>query len=94
MSDSKPKNILVHSEEWQNVRKSLLGKWKLKPDWCCSQLRKYLGNITAASKDKIKVVQNYLVGSFFRTNKNPVCAVNLRTQLSMEIKKRKAQKKW
>ena len=95
MSDQNPKNVLVQSAEWQKVRKSLLGKWKEQPEWCCSQLRKYLGSITSASKDKIKVVQNYLTGSGFRTGKiKHPCISNLRTQLSMERKKRVAKKEW
>lgn len=95
MSDANPKNKLVTSQEWQNVRKSLLGKWKEKPSWCCSQLRSYLGSVGSASNDKIRVVMNYLVGSGFRTGriKHP-CISALRTQMSSEIKKRKAQKKW
>ena len=45
--------------------------------------------------DQIKVVMNYLVGTGFRTGaiKHP-CITNLRTQLSSEIKKRKAKKQW
>jgi len=43
MSDANPKNKLVRSEQWQAVRKSLLGQWKERPEWCCAQLRRYLG---------------------------------------------------
>ncbi len=95
MSDENPKNILVKDPGWQAVRKSLLGQWKERPEWCCSQLRKYLGSISSASKDKIKVVQNYLTGSGFRTGKiKHPCISNLRTQLSMERKKRQAKGTW
>lgn len=95
MSDANPRNRLVRSEEWQKVRRSLLGNWKEKPDWCCSQLRKYLGSISSTSNDKIRVVMNYLTGTGFRTGRiKPPCAVKLRQQLSMEIKKRKAKKVW
>jgi hypothetical protein len=95
MSDKNPKNKLVNDPGWQRVRKSLLGKWKENPTWCCSQLRKYLGSISGASKDKIKVVMNYLVGSGFRMGKiKHPCITKLRTQLSMERKKRKANKSW
>ncbi|MFW9871635.1 MAG: hypothetical protein ACFFG0_00945 [Candidatus Thorarchaeota archaeon] len=95
MSDQKPKNVLVSSPEWQRVRKSLLGQWKERPEWCCSQLRKYLGNLSTTSKDKIKVVQNYLTGSGFRSGKikNP-CISKLRLLLSMERKKRISKKEW
>ena len=88
MSDKNPKNILVKSSQWQAVRKSLLGQWKDRPEWCCSQLRKYLGSITGTSNDKIKVVQNYLVGSGFRMGKiTHPCITRLRVQLSMELVK-------
>jgi len=95
MSDKNPKNLLVNSSEWQTVRKSLLGQLKGRSSWCCSQLKKYLGSVSSASNDEIKVVQNYLTGTGFRTGRiKHSCIVKLRTQLSSEIKKRKAQKKW
>jgi len=95
MSDENPRNVLVRSEEWQAVRKSLLGQWKERPEWCCAQLRKYLGPISKTSNDKIKVVMNYLTGTGFRTGKiKHPCITNLRTQLSSEIKKRKAKGEW
>jgi len=93
MSDENPKNKLVRSPEWQAVRKSLLGQWKDRPQWCCAQLRKYLGSISSTSTDKLKVVMNYLTGTGFRTGaiKHP-CIQSLRTQISKEMKKRKAKK--
>ena len=95
MSDENPKNKLVKDPAWQAVRKSLLGKWMKEPEWCCSQLRKYLGNISTTSNDKIRVVQNYLTGTGFRTGKiKHPCISNLRAQLSMERKKRKAKGDW
>ena len=95
MSDANPKNKLVNDPKWQSVRKSLLGKWKETPTWCCSQLKRYLGSVSSANNDKIKIVMNYLTGSGFRTGKiKHTCISALRTQMSSEIKKRKAQKKW
>ena len=95
MSDEKPKNILVKDPGWQRLRQSLLGKWSSNPEWCCAQLRRYLGNISTTSKDKIKVVSNYIQGSGFRSGriKHP-CISKLRTQLSMERQKRIAKKEW
>jgi len=95
MSDENPKNKLVRDDAWQTVRKSLLGQWKEHPEQCCSKLRTYLGSIATTDNDKIRVVMNYLVGSGFRTGriKHP-CISALRTQMSSEIKKRKAQSKW
>ena len=95
MSDENPKNKLVKSAQWQAVRKSLLGQWAKRPDWCCAQLRKYLGPLNKTHSDKIRVVMNYLTGTGFRTGriKHP-CISNLRTQMSSEIKKRKAKREW
>ena len=95
MSDENPKNKLVNSGAWQAVRKTLLGQWKDRPTWCCSQLRKYLGNVSSTSNDKIKVVMNYLTGTGFRTGRiKHSCITKLRSQMSSEILKRKAQKQW
>jgi len=86
---------LVKDPEWQKVRKSLLGKWKEKPEWCCSQLKKYLGSLSKTTNNKIKIVMNYLTGTAFRIGKiKPPCVISMRTQLSLEIKKRKAKKLW
>lgn len=95
MSDANPKNKLVRDDAWQTVRKSLLGQWKEHPEQCCSKLRAYLGAIATTDNDKIRVVMNYLVGSGFRTGRiKHSCISTLRTQMSSEIKKRKAQSKW
>lgn len=92
MSDENPKNVLVRSSSWQAVRKSLLGQWSTRPQWCCAKLRKYLGPINRTSTDKLNVVMNYLTGSGFRTGriKHP-CISSLRAQISMERKSRKAR---
>jgi hypothetical protein len=94
MSDENPKNVLVRNPQWQALRKSLLGQWSSRPEWCCAQLRKYLGSISSTSTDKLNVVMNYLTGTGFRTGriKHP-CISKLRMQISMERKKRIAQKK-
>jgi hypothetical protein len=95
MSDENPKNKLVRSPEWQAVRKSLLGTWAKEPQKSCAKLKSYLGSVSSASNDKIRVVMNYLTGTGFRTGriKHP-CISALRAQMSSEIKKRKAQKRW
>ena len=93
MSDENPRNGLVRSSQWQVVRKSLLGQWMKRPQWCCAQLRKYLGPIGTTSTDKLNVVMNYLTGTGFRTGriKHP-CIQNLRNQISAERKRRKGAK--
>jgi len=86
---------IVKDEHWQRVRKTLLGQWKNRPEWCCMQLYKYLGSISTAQDSQIVIVMNYLVGSGFRTGriKHP-CISYIRGLLSKERKKRKASGKW
>lgn len=86
---------IVKDQSWQAVRKSLLGNWSKRPEWCCAQLRKYLGSITSTRDEKIIRVMNYLTGTAFRMGKiKHACITKLRTQLSMERKKRKAKGTW
>ena len=86
---------LVKNEEWQNVRKSLLGQWNIRPEWCCQQLSTYLGPINKTSNDKIRIAMNYLTGTAFRMGKiKHNCINTLRTKLSSEIAKRKAKGNW
>ena len=85
---------LVNNPEWQNVRQELVGNWNLKPEWCCSQLVKYLGPIEKTTEEKLRIVMNYLVGSGFRSGKiNHACVSGLRGQISAELKKRKFSQK-
>ena len=90
MSDAKPKNVLVQSKEWQKLREKLLNHWMQRPEWCCRQLRNYLGNVGTAPIEKLNVVMNYLTGTGFRTGriKHP-CIQSIRNQISLERKKRK-----
>jgi hypothetical protein len=86
---------LVKDPEWQKVRQSLVGQWNMRPEWCCKQLRDYLGPISKTSNDKIRIVMNYLTGTGFRIGKiKHPCITKLRAELSAEIKKRKAKKEW
>lgn len=86
----KPIKELVQDPEWQKVRESLLGQWNLKPEWCCKQLRNYLGDITKTSIDKLRIVRNYLVGTGFRSGRiRHQCIQKLRSNISAEMKKRK-----
>jgi len=86
----KPVRELVKDPEWQKVRKSLLGQWKEKPEWCCAQLKRYLGS--NPPNEKLKIVMNYLTGTGFRTGRiSHPCITKIRSQISMEIKKRKAK---
>ena len=93
MSDENPRNVLVRSSEWQAVRRSLLGQWAKRPQWCCAQLRRYLGPINKTSTDKLNVVMNYLTGTGFRTGRiKHTCIQTLRNQISKERLRRKLKK--
>lgn len=84
---------LVKNAEWQRVRESLLGKWKENPTWCCNKLKNFLGPLTKASDEKLKIMMNYLTGSGFRSgNIKANCVSNLRLQVSLEMKRRKKNK--
>ncbi len=90
-----PIKVIVKDPKWQKVRKSLLGKWKTRPDWCCMQLRKYLGPINKTTNDKLRIVQNYLSGSGFRMGKiKHDCILTLRMEVKMEIHKRRSKNLW
>jgi len=89
-SNKKPMMELVKNEEWQKVRKSLLGQWKIRPEWCCNQLRKYMGSASSTSDNKLRILMNYLTGTGFRSGLiKPPCVIKLRGEISAEMKKRK-----
>jgi hypothetical protein len=93
--DKKPIRDIVKDNQWQKVRESLLGKWKHEPEWCCKQLRDYLGKLTGATNNELRIVMNYLTGTGFRIGViNHTCISKLRNEISQEIKERKGQARW
>jgi len=81
---------ITKDPNWQKVRKSLLGKWKENPTWCCNQLKQYLGNIRTTDEKKLRIVMNYLTGFGFRMGKiKNQCIQNIRDSISNEKKRRK-----
>lgn len=97
MENKKPISEIVKDPEWQKLRESLIGKWKENPKWCIKQLRNFLGDVKKADKDKLRIVLNYTISSAFRTGKissreNPEIQ-KLRTEISVELKKRKFKTK-
>jgi len=92
LAEQKVMRQLVQNPKWQAVRRSLVGTWKEKPEWACNQLKQFLGQISKTSDDKLRIVMNYLTGSGFRMGKiSHPCIASLRTQISMEMRKRKAK---
>lgn len=92
MREAKAMKQLVQRNDWQSVRKRLIGTWAKKPEWACNQLRRFLGQISTTEDAKLRIVMNYLTGTGFRTGRiSHPCVSGLRTQISMEMKKRKAK---
>jgi len=86
----KPIRDIVRDPKWQKVRKSLLGQWKKRPEWCVKQLRLYLGPIPKASDDKLRIVGNYTTGTGFRIGRIKHPSIQqLRDDISKERKRRK-----
>lgn len=84
---------LVQDKEWQQVRQSLLEKWKNDPAGNCKILRNYLGNVSECDEKKLRIVMNYLTGSGFRMGKiKHSCIQSLRDIISKELKRRKLGK--
>jgi len=84
---------LVKDPEWQKVRKSLLNKWNSDAENNCKILRHYLGAMNSTTDDKLRIVMNYLVGTGFRTGRNKNdCISDLRSEISIELRKRKFKK--
>lgn len=90
-----PINVIVKDTKWQKVREQLLGKWKTEPASNCTLLRSYLGPVSSASNDQLRIIMNYLTGSGFRTGRiKAPCVTLLRVRISGEIAKRKKEGKW
>jgi hypothetical protein len=58
---------IVNRDDWQKLRRSLLGTWLKTPKENVIKLRNFLGDIENAEMDKLIIVYNYLTGSVFRT---------------------------
>ncbi len=90
-----PMREIVKDPSWQKVRESLLGQWKGRPEWCCQQLRKWLGPTSKATNTQLRIMMNYLTITPIRMGKiKHPCINKLRLEVSMEWKKRKAKGEW
>lgn len=81
---------LVNRDDWQKIRKSLLGKWKVDPNSCLRIIKQWVGSLSNAENDKLYIVLNYLTGTGFRSrtiNFRPADAY--REEVKEEIKRRK-----
>jgi hypothetical protein len=58
---------IVNDPEWQSLRQSFVGTWKIFPERNCKYLKRYLGDFSDPLK--LRRVLNYLTGSGFRSGK-------------------------
>lgn len=96
MSEKRRKiSEIVQRDDWQRVRKNLLGRWKTEPLDCCRELKLWLGPVSKASNDELRIMMNYLTGSAFRMGKiKHPCIQNIRNIVSQEINHRKTKNVW
>ena len=81
---------LVNRADWQMVRNDLKGTWKKHPAKNVQTLRSWLGGVSNASDDQLRIAMNYLTGSGFRMGKITHPSIQkLRTEISVEMRKRK-----
>lgn len=89
-SDGRTIQELVKRDDWQKIRKSLIGQWNKEPEECLKKIKQWMGNVRMTNMDKLYIVLNYLTGTGFRTkaiNYEPVTA--LKEEIKEEIKRRK-----
>jgi len=90
LSENKPISEIVKDPRWQKCRESLVGKWNKEPEWCCAQLRNYLGPVSSATDVQLRIMWNYLSSSGFRIGRiKHQCATNLKQSVRQEIIRRK-----
>ena len=89
------KALYDKDKDWPFLRKKIMNKWICKPDWCCLQLRRFLGRLLYSDLTKLKIVSTYLSSSGFRPGAiNYQCVVNLKQDVFNEVKNRKNKGKW
>lgn len=86
---------VVDLPEWQEIRVSLLGKWKLDPIGNLNKLKKFLGPITTTTNRKIRIIHNYITGSGFRLGiiKFPELE-KFQNDVRNEVARRRENKTW
>ena len=87
----KVRALLSKSTDWESMRRKLVGTWLKQPEWACEQLKIYLERFSTPDSSKLKIVQNYLNSGGFKSGKiQHSCIQRLKSQISMELKKREA----
>jgi len=81
---------VVKLEEWQKLRESLVGTWKNSPKENVDKLKKFLGDLSKTSDQKLRIVHNYLTGSGFRSQ---IISHTSITQLLKEVREEVERRK-
>jgi hypothetical protein len=86
---------LSKETDWTVIRKKIMNKWICRPDWCCLQIRKFLGPINDVNNTKLKLINGYFSLSGFRAGAiNYQCIIKLKSEIFLEIKMRKNKGLW
>jgi len=81
---------IVDNPEWQKLRESFLETWKTNAPQNIQKLRRFLGNTSSTTNEKLLIVYNYLTGSVFRIGVVKHDSIDeLKEEVREEIKKRK-----
>lgn len=85
-----PMKELVKHSEWQQLRESLKGTWSEQCAHNTTLLRKFIEKAESKANfcKRVRIVYNYLTGSYFRINNYRLCsqAKALRKKLAEVIK--------
>lgn len=85
--------VIVDDPQWQQLRKELLGTWKKTPNDNLIKLKRFTGNLSSASDEKLIIIFNYLTGTVFRTKTVDFPAATIyKNQVKDELIKRKILK--
>lgn len=86
---------IVKLPEWQDLRISLIGKWKANPVKCLDKIKEFLGPISLSDSKRLRITHNYLTGSGFRIGMISHYAIdNFLEHIREEVKRRKQEKIW
>ncbi len=50
---------------WVKLRPTFNMQWNIRPEWCCSELKNYMGSVSSTTDNKLGIVMEYLSGSGF-----------------------------
>lgn len=86
---------IVQIPEWQKLRQYFVGKWKTQPEKNLQMLKDFAGDLTTLSNRRLRIIQNYLTGSGFRTGKiSSPDIISFTNQIRNEVSMRKLNERW